>query len=353
MTWKTLLAYISGSVDEELIKRNEYLVAENRILRSHLEGRLRLTNSERITLAKLGKELGRRTLEDVCAIVRPATVLGWHRKLVAKKFDGSSHRGPGRPKVASEVEELIVRMASENPGWGYDRLAGALTEVGHNVSDQTVGNVLKRHGIAPAPERTKNTTWRQFVRQHLDLLVSTDFFTTEVWTSRGLVTFYVLFFLRVKTREVHIAGMTPHPNAAWMMQVARNVTMADIGFIQSGDYIIHDRDGKYCPAFARTMTDFGAKPVPLPPRSPNLNAHAERWVLSVKSECLDHLILFGERSLRRALSEFATHYHGERPHQGVGNVLLFPTKTPRISSLHIRRRERLGGLLNFYYRNTA
>ena len=353
MTWKTLLAYISGSVDEELSKRNEYLVAENRILRTHIEGRLRLSDPERITLAKLGKKLGREALEEICSVVRPATVLGWHRKLVAKKFDGSKKRGPGRPPIDTEVEKLIVRMAEENRGWGYDRIVGALGHLGHTVSDQTIGNILKRHGILPAPERIKNTTWRQFVRYHLDLLVSTDFFTAEVWTCSGLVTFYVLFLLRIKTREIHIAGMTPHPNAAWMTQMARNVTLADIGFLRPGDYLIHDRDSKYCPVFRRTIRDVGVKPLALPPRSPNLNAHAERWVLTARSECLDHLILFGERALRRALSEFATHYHQERPHQGVGNVLLFPKKMSQTSGPTIRRREQLGGLLSFYHRVTG
>ncbi len=353
MRWKALLAYVTGSVDEELLKRNEYVVTENRILRSQIKGRLRLTDAERISLAKIGKELGNKALEEVATIVKPATILGWHRKLVANKFDGSKMRGPGRPPIAIEIEKLIVRMAEENSGWGYDRIVGALAEVGHDVSDQTVGNILTRHGIMPAPERSKNTTWRQFVRQHMDLLVSTDFFTAEAWTSRGLVTFYVLFFLRIKTREIHIAGMTPNPNEAWMTQVARNITMADIGFVRPGDYLIHDRDGKYCPVFLRTIMDVGVKPLALPPRSPNLNAHAERWVLSAKSECLDHLILFGERALRRALSEFETHYHQERPHQGVGNVLLFPKEPTKISGPTIRRRGRLGGLLSFYHREAA
>jgi len=150
MDWKTLLAYITGSVNEELLNRNEYIVAENRILRAHIDGRLRLTNPERITLAKLGKKLGRAALENVCTVVRPATVLGWHHELVAKKFDGSKKRGPGRPPIEAEIEKLILRMAEDNPRWGYDRIVGALAELGHEVSDQTVGNVLKRHGIHPA-----------------------------------------------------------------------------------------------------------------------------------------------------------------------------------------------------------
>ena len=352
MSWKTMLAYISGSVDEELLKRNEYLLAENQLLLARIEGRLRFTDNERIKLAKLGKALGRKALEDVCTVVKPSTILAWHRRLVAQKFDGSKNRGPGRPRINSDIEALIVRMAEENSGWGYDRIVGALANLGYEVSDQTVGNVLTRHGIDPAPTRKKNTTWGEFVRRHRDLLVSTDFFTAEVWTLAGLTTYYVLFFLRIKTREIYSAGVTPHPNEAWMCQVARNVTMDGDGFIKSGDYLIHDRDTKYCAAFVRTIKDVGAKPVRLPPRSPNLNAHAERWVLSAKSECFDHLILFGEQALRRSLSESTAHYLRERNHQGVGNTLLFH-ETAHNDDGEITRRERLGGLLNFYHRRAA
>ena len=213
MDWKTMLAYISGSVDDELLLRNEYLGAENRILRAQIKGRLRLTDGERRTLAEIGKKLGRKVLAEVANIVKPETILAWHRKLVAKKFDGSENRRyPGRPRIDNDVERLIVRLAKENRDWGYDRIAGALGNLGHNVSDQTVGTILKRHGIPPAPERRKTVTWKEFIRSHMDVLAATDFFTTEVWTKSGLVTYYVLFFMQVATRRVHIAGVTPYPN---------------------------------------------------------------------------------------------------------------------------------------------
>jgi len=245
-----------------------------------------------------------------------------------------------------------------------------LANLGHIVSDQTVGNVLARHDIPPAPERRKNTTWKEFVRQHMSLLVSTDFFTTEVWCLGGLVTFYVLFFMRIRSREVHVAGMTPHPNEAWMAalgrpglrgtstscarkQIARNITMADMGFLKPGDYLIHDRDKKYCNAFVGIVEDADANDVPLPPRSPNLNAHAERWIGSIKSEVLSNLILFGERSLRRSVAEFVSHYHEERNHQGKDNVLLFPSAKAQSNSGKIRCDERIGGLPKFYHRRAA
>ena len=222
------------------------------------------------------------------------------------------------------------------------------------MSDQTVGNILKRHGVVPAPERKKTTTWKEFIRTHLDVLVATDFFTAEVWTLGGLVTYYVLFFIRLGSREVHIAGVTPHPNEAWMMQVARNVTMEEWSFLAPGQYLIHDRDGKYCPAFQHIIDAAGAKRVPLPPRSPNLNAYAERWVRSVKEECLSRLILFGEASLRHALTQYVTHVHHERHHQGKGNVLLFPAVSQdKARQGPIQCRERLGGLLKYYAREAA
>ena len=294
MSWKTLLAYITGTVDQELLLHNEYLVTENRILRHQLKGRVRLSDGERKALAEIGQKLGKHALQEVAKIVKPDTILGWHRKLVAQKFDGSTQRkAPGRPTIDPTLEALVVRMAQENRSWGYDRIVGALANLGYTISDQTVGNILKRHGLPPAPERKTTTTWKEFIRTHLDVLVATDFFTAEVWTCCGLVTYYVLFFIHLGSRKVHIARMTPHPNEAWMIQTARNVTMEEWGFLFPGQSLIHDRDGKYCPAFQQLIDAAGVTRVPLPARSPNLNAFAERWVRSVKDEVLSRLILFG------------------------------------------------------------
>ena len=214
MDWKHLLAYITGTVDQELLLRNEYLVTDNRILRNQITGRVRLTDGERKTLAEIGQKLGKQALAEVANIVTPDTILAWHRKLIAQKFDGSSTQSPGRPRIDAELEALIVRMAQENRSWGYDRIVGALKHLGYTISDQTVGNILKRHGIPPAPERKKTTTWKEFIRTHMDVLVATDFFTAEVWTTAGLVTYYVLFFIHLASRKVHVAGMTPHPTSA-------------------------------------------------------------------------------------------------------------------------------------------
>ena len=355
MEWKTLLAYITGTVDQELLVRNEYLVAENRILRRQITGRVQLTDGERTTLAAFGKRLTKKALAEVMSVVKPETLLAWHRKLIAKKFDGSQHRRyPGRPRLDKEIEQLVVQFAQDNRSWGYDRIVGALANLGHEVSDQTVGNILKRHGLPPAPERKKTTTWREFIRSHRDILVATDFFTAEVWTRSGLVTYYILFFIQVGSRKVHIAGLTPNPNGAWMTQMGRNLTLAEWGFLIPGQHLIHDRDTKFCSAFQETIKAAGITPITLPPRSPNLNAYAERWVRSVKEEVLSRLILFGEDALRRALKEYDTHYHKERNHQGKGNELLMPgARKEGWNTNPIHSRERLGGLLKYYSREAA
>jgi transposase InsO family protein len=288
--------------------------------------------------------------------MKPDTIMGWYRKLVARKFDGSkSRRYPGRPKIDHDIELLIVRIAKENSGWGYDRIVGAMANLGYTVSDQTVGNILQRSGIPPAPERKRTTTWADFIRAHMSVLAGTDFFTVEVLTLRGLVTYYVLFFVHLESRKVEIAGMTPHPNEAWMKQIARNVTMDEWGFLGNCRYLIHDRDTKYCQSFRDIIESGDVKPLRLPARSPNLNAFSERWVKSIKNECLSKLILFGEASLRRVLREYLAHYHAERNHQGKDNILLFPTagKVRNHGSGAIDCNKRLGGLLKYYHLEAA
>ncbi len=215
--WVRLLAYVTGSVNQELLLQNEYLATENLILRTKLPARLRLGDPERATLARIGKRLGRKALREVACIAKPDTILAWYRRLIARKFDGSSQRQyPGRPRVQAELEALVVRMARENSGWGYNRIVGALANLGHRLSDQTVGNILRRHGIAPAPKRSQTTSWKDFIAAHMSALAGADFFTVEVLTWRGLVTYYVLFFLHLESRRVTVAGITRRPDREWM-----------------------------------------------------------------------------------------------------------------------------------------
>jgi putative transposase len=356
MIWARMLAYVTGMVNQELLLRNEYLAAENRILRGQIKGRLLLSEGEKATLAEIAHRLGREALEHLAATANPDTILGWYRKLVANKFDGSRFcRRAGRPRMNKEIERLVVQMAKENPGWGYDRIVGAMANLGHRLSDQTVGNILRRHGLSPAPKRKQAISWKDFIRSHMEVLVGTDFFTVEVLTLKGLVTYYVLFFIHLESRWVSLAGMTPCPGREWMEQQARNATMEEWGFLRGCRYLLHDRDTKFCGTFRELMESGSIKTIRLPARSPNLNSFAERWVRSVKEECLSRLILFGESSLRRALQQYIVHYHEERNHQGKENLILFPLQREgaRDRKTAVRCRERLGGLLKYYEREAA
>jgi hypothetical protein len=243
-------------------------------------------------------------------------------------------------------------MARENSGWGYDRIVGALANLGHRLSDQTVKNILRRHGIAPAPKRSQVTSWKDFLAAHMSVLAGCDFFTVEVLSWRGLVTYYVLFFLHLESRRVHIAGISRHPDRDWMEQIGRSATQETWVCLHPCGYVLHDRDTKFCASFRSALASGGVTTIPLPAKSPNLNAFAERWVRSVKQECLSKLILFGERPLSRVLSGYSRYYHHERNHQGKGNQLLFPDghekRSPKSHSIECRHR--LGGLLKYYRR---
>ena len=200
-------------------------------------------------------------------------------------------------------------------------------------------------------ETSQTTAWKDFIASHMAVLAGMDFFTAEVLTWRGLTTYYVLFVIHLETRRVTLAGITPHPNEGWMEQIARNLTDADSGALLGQRYLLHDRDTKFCAGFRSTLRAGGLEPVRLPPSSPDLNAFAERWVRSVKEECLSKLILFGEPSLRRALNEYVAHFHFERNHQGKGNRLLFPEPVAHGSATgSVDCRTRLGGLLRYYAR---
>ncbi len=353
--WFRMLAYITGAINRELLLKNEYLMAENKVLRAHVKGRLALTDEDRRTLATLGVELGRRLLAEVACIVSPDTIFRWYRDLVAKKFDGSKKRkSQGRPPIAGEIEKLVLQFARENPSWGYRRIVGALANVGHEISHQTVADILKRNGLEPAPTRKKGTSWKEFLRTHMAVMAATDFFTVEVLTLQGLVTYYVLFVMDLASRRVHLAGITDSPHETWMKTVAIQLT-AEYGFLKGKRFLIHDRDTKFTAAFRAILKDAGTEPLVLPPHSPNLNAFAERWVRTIKSECLSRLIFFGERSLWRAVEEFVAHYHAERNHQGLGNALIEPRAADRVGERLglIDCRERLGGLLKFYHRKAS
>src|SRR5262245_38525361 len=223
-----------------------YLTEENRVLREQIGARrMRFTDDQRRRLAASAKKLGRKVLAQVATIVTPETLLAWHRRLIATKYDGSAYRNPGRPKTRAEISELVIRMAEENRTWGYRRIQGAMANLGHVLAHATIANILKRHGIEPAPERNRKTTWKESLDRHWDQLVATDFFTVEVWTCSGLTRFVVLFFMDLSTRRVHIVGIASSANGLWMSQIARNLTDAVDGFFAGKRYLIHDRDPLY------------------------------------------------------------------------------------------------------------
>jgi transposase InsO family protein len=283
--WQLLLVILAGWVNRQQQQIIAYLRTENQILREKLgKQRILLDDEQRRRLAVKGRVLGRKLLGQIGTVFTPDTILRWHRRLVAEKWDYSQRRKKtGRPAMTDEIRELVVRFSRENPDWGYDRIQGSLANLGHTISDTTVANILRQHGIEPAPKRKRQTTWAAFIKSHWDVLAAIDFTTVEVWTTKGLVTLYLLMVMEIKTRRVDFAGLTTNPDERWMKQVARNLTDAE-GFLQGKRYILMDRDGAFCDSFRRTLREAGVKPVRLPPQSPNLNAHLERFWRSLKNE---------------------------------------------------------------------
>ena len=327
-----------------------FLREENRVLKAQLHGRrMRLSDDERRRLAALGHRLGRRILAHVVTIVAPDTILRWHRELVASKWTFARRRG-GRPGLRGHLQSLVGRMATDNPSWGYTRIQGALKNLGHRVGRSTIARILKAQGIPPSRQRPM--AWRTFIRAHWSALLAADFFTTEVWTSRGLVTYYTAFVIELHSRRVHILGSTPNPDEAFVLQTIRPLTSEIDGVLGNGRVLICDRDPKWSSAVRRFLEEAGVRVIRTPARAPNCNAHAERFVRSIKEECLDRIVPLGERHLHRTLTEFAAHYHGERNHQGLGNDLIDGPQPQRASG-RVWCRQRLGGVLSDYYRTAA
>lgn len=329
-----LIACVASWINREQLRIIEYLQTENNILRELVGNRqLRLNNGQRRRLAVKGKSLGRKLLGKVGTLFTPDTILRWHRQLIAEKWNYRERRkSVGRPATEQAVVDLVVKLATENPRWGYDSLVGRLTNLGHTLSANTVKNILKQQGIEPAPDRSKQPRWKEFLTAHWGAIAATDFFSVEVWTKGGLVTYFVLFVIDLATRRVKIAGITTSPSGPWMKQVAKNLTDPIDGFLLDKKFLILDRDGKFAPEFQAVLKDAGVEPLLLPPKSPNLNAFAERFVRSIKEECLDNLIFFGEPMLRETILSYVEHYHAERNHQGLDNKLIDPAARPKVRS---------------------
>src|SRR5262245_21701219 len=259
---QVLLVALAGWVNRHQQHVIEYVVEENRVLKAQVKGRrLRLTDDQRRRLAVKGRRLGRGVLRQVATIVTPDTILRWHRQLIARKWTFGPGR-PGRPGIMREISMLILRMAMENPGWGYTRIQGAVKNLDHVVARSTVAKVLRDHGIPPAPDRP--SSWRTFLRAHWGKIAGADFFTSEVWTPRGLVTYYTLFVIDLRSRRVYVAGSTPTPDAGFMAQAARRLTDAGDGFLSGHRVLICDRDSKWTEGFHRIVEGAGVRIVRLP-----------------------------------------------------------------------------------------
>jgi putative transposase len=279
--------------------------------------------------------------------VTPGTLLAWHRRFVARRWTYPGRR-PGRPRVSREVRALILRLARENPWWGYRRITGELVGLGLRVSPTSVRNVLTGAGIGPAGQRG-GPSWREFIRGQAKSMIACDFFTVDTVTLRRI---YVLFFIELSTRRVHLAGMSENPDGAWTAQQARNFVLSFPERERPLEFLIRDNDGKFTSAFDTVFNTEGIRVLHTPVRAPKANAVAERFVGTVRRECLDWLLITNRRHLRHVLREFVDHYNTHRPHRALGLAPPEPRHPPptRTSppTATIRRHDRLGGLIHEY-----
>jgi transposase len=366
-TLQFLIVMIGCAINERLQKALDYKSEEVVILKQILrevtkKERIDFTEDQRARLALLGKALTAKERREYCEIVKPRTILDWFRRIYSEKYDSSkSPRRKGRPRKSKEIRELVIRLAKDNLSWGYTKIRDAVNAgLQVDICRNTVANILHEAGVVPAPEREKKRTWKEFVRSHWHCLYACDFFTVEVLGVFGAVRYSVFFVMELKTRAVEIAGIRVNPDGEWMKQVARNLTDPVDGLLRNARYLIHDADPLFTDAFKAILKPpgcpkgEGVECIKIPPRSPNCNPHAERFVKSIKYECLRHFVFFGERHLRYVINEYMIHYHQERFHQGIGSKLLRPTSAnDNAATGEIKCRSRLGGLLNYYYCEAA
>jgi transposase InsO family protein len=341
-----LMLMLAGWINRHQQAVIAYQKEEIKVLREMLGGkRLRFTDEQRRRLALKARALSACTLKDLGPLVTPDTLCRWFREYAGSKYDSSEQRRPGRPPKPQHIRDLVVRLAKENTGWGYTKIRDVMFTLGHKIGRTTVRRILAEDGIEPAPERRKHMPWATFLKAHWGAITAMDFFKVEVMTLIGPVRYTVLVVMDLKTRHVEVAGVVREAYEKWMLQALRNLTDAVDGFLLGKTHLIMDRD----PIFTTDVRDMlrraGVNPVRLPRRSPNLNAFIERFIRSIKEECLDRVIPLGESHLRELIREYMAHYHAERPHQGLGGVFIQPSNDHAADGPLVRR-ERLGGLLN-------
>jgi transposase InsO family protein len=347
LVFVSLLKLLVGSRRPAQVKDIELIVLHHQldVLRRQVQ-RPRLRSSDRAFLAALSQVLPPRRRHGL--LVTPQTVLRWHRDLVRRRWT-YARRGPGRPSIDAQTRELVLRLARENPRWGYQRIAGELSKLGLSVSPSTVRRLLARAGLGSAPRRS-GPSWREFLRAQAASIVACDFFTVETAFMRR---YYVLFFIELQSRRVHLAGSSVHPNGRWVAQQARNLSFS--GALGDMRFLIHDRDCKFVASFDEVFRGEGVRVILTPPKAPQANAYAERFVRTVRTECLDWLLILGPRQLDRVLRVFVEHYNSERPHRALGRCPPKPTVAARspVVGAAVKRRDRLGGLVHEYYRAAA
>ena len=347
LVFVSLLRLLIGGRRPAHVKDIELIVLRHQlgVLRRQVD-RPRLRSSDRAFLAATSRLLGPRRRHDL--IVTPQTLLRWHRELVRRRWT-FSRRAPDRPSIGAKSRELVLRLARENPRWGYQRIAGELSKLGISVSPSTVRRLLAGAGLGPAPRRS-GPSWREFLHAQASSVIACDFFTVETAFLRR---YYVLFFIELHSRRVHLAGSTAHPGGRWVAQQARNLVFAP--GLENTSFLIHDRDSKFLASFDDAFRSEGVKVILTPFQAPQANAHAERFVRTVRAECLDWLLILGPRQLDRVLRVFVEHYNHERPHRALGRCPPAPhhRPVPPLPGGKVNRTDRLGGLLHEYYRAAA
>jgi putative transposase len=346
LAFSAVLRLLASGRSSEFAKDVELLVLRHQLLvLQRQQRRPSLRPADRALLAALTRILPQQRRRGL--IVTPQTLLRWHRELVRRKWT-QPHRSPGRPPVEDRVRQLVVRFAHENPGWGYPRIAGELLKLGLRVSPSTIRRILLTAGSGPAPRRS-GPSWRQFLRQQAATMLACDFFTVETISLRRL---YVLFFIELKSRRVHLAGCTTNPSGAWVTQQARNLSFT--GLFDRMRFLIHDRDSKFAAPFDEVFRSEGIRVIQTPIRAPQANAYAERFVRTIRAECLDWLLIIGRRHLATVLRTYTAHYNRERPHRALALHPPEPaTATQQENIGKIERRDQLGGLIHEYHRAAA
>jgi transposase InsO family protein len=335
----TQLARDGGAKDVELlVLRQQVAVLRRQVHRPELRP------DDRVVLAALSRLLPRARWSAF--FVTPATLLPWHRQLLTRHWT-FSHSRPGRPAIDPQIRALVLRLAAENPTWGHRRIQGELVRLGRQIAASTVWKILHRAGIDPAPRRA-GPTWKQFLTVQARTVVACDFFTVDTVFFKLI---YVFFFLELASRRVHVVGVTAHPTGGWVVQQARNLLMELDQRVDGLRFLLRDRDAKFTAGFDAVFSAAGMEVIRTPPQAPRANAHAERWVGTVRRECTDRLLVIGERHLAAVLAEYARHYNQHRPHRSLEQRP--PNPPPRVVDLNnagVQRCPILGGLINEYSR---